>query len=198
MYEQINKPYEKVLCKVAQCAGCVLAISRPHQLHWCDWEMGTAISCMNCMYVAIKCTEQFCVCTCRCHFTYSHVVCYESYQLTTSINTYTPCTQTGLFRYTSSPGPGSLSLFFYVHSVYLTPSFSNINHQYILATVLYCTLCINTHSTVASISHSTVLYFVYKHSQYSCLHSHKERGSSGHDWPPSDRRCPQSRLDTCR
>ena len=94
-----------------------------------------------------------------------------------SINTYAPCTQR-LFRYTSSPGPGSLSLFFYVHSVYLTPSFSNINHQYI--------------------SHSTVLYFVYKHSQYSCLHSHKERESSGHDWPPSDRRCPQSRLDTCR
>ena len=33
-----------MLCKVTHCAGCILANTRPHQLHWGDQEMGTAIS----------------------------------------------------------------------------------------------------------------------------------------------------------
>ena len=34
-----------MLRKVTHCAGCVSADTRPHQLRWCDREMGTAISC---------------------------------------------------------------------------------------------------------------------------------------------------------
>ena len=41
-----------MLCKVTHCAGCVSANTRPHQLHWGDWEMGTAISCTECSQVA--------------------------------------------------------------------------------------------------------------------------------------------------
>ena len=32
-------------------------IARPHQLHWGDWEMGTAISCMEYSQMAISCIE---------------------------------------------------------------------------------------------------------------------------------------------
>ena len=34
-----------MLRQVIHCAGLVLANTRPHQLHWGDMEMGTAISC---------------------------------------------------------------------------------------------------------------------------------------------------------
>ena len=40
--------------KVTHCVGCILAnaIYMPHQLHWGDREMGTAISCTECSQVA--------------------------------------------------------------------------------------------------------------------------------------------------
>ena len=41
-----------MLCKVTHCAGHVSANTRPHQLHWGDREMGTAISCIECSQVA--------------------------------------------------------------------------------------------------------------------------------------------------
>ena len=41
-----------MLCKVTHCAGRVSANTRPHQLHWGDREMGTAISCTECSQVA--------------------------------------------------------------------------------------------------------------------------------------------------
>ena len=56
-----------MLCKVTHCTGCVLTNTRPHQLHWGDWEMGwgdwemgwgdywemgTSISCLECSQVA--------------------------------------------------------------------------------------------------------------------------------------------------
>ena len=42
-----------MLCKVTHCAGRVSANTRPHQLRWVDWEMGTAIiSCVECSQVA--------------------------------------------------------------------------------------------------------------------------------------------------
>ena len=34
-----------MLCKVTHCAGHVSANTRPHQLRWGDWKMGTTISC---------------------------------------------------------------------------------------------------------------------------------------------------------
>ena len=34
-----------MLCKVTHCAGHVSANTRPHQLCWGDWEMGTSVSC---------------------------------------------------------------------------------------------------------------------------------------------------------
>ena len=37
-----------MLYKVTHCAGRVSANTRPHQLHWGDREMGTAISCTEC------------------------------------------------------------------------------------------------------------------------------------------------------
>ena len=40
-----------MLYKVTNCAGHVLANTRPHQLHWGDWEMGTVISCIECSQV---------------------------------------------------------------------------------------------------------------------------------------------------
>ena len=39
-------------CKVTHCAGRVLANTRPHQLCWGDWDMGTAISCTKCSQMA--------------------------------------------------------------------------------------------------------------------------------------------------
>ena len=41
-----------MLCKVTHCTGHILANTRPHQLHWGDWEMGTVISCTECSQVA--------------------------------------------------------------------------------------------------------------------------------------------------
>ena len=41
-----------MLRKVTRCTGHVLANTRPHQLHWGDQEMGTAISCTECSQVA--------------------------------------------------------------------------------------------------------------------------------------------------
>ena len=41
-----------MLCKVTHCTGCVSANTKPHQLRWGDWEMGTAISCIECSQVA--------------------------------------------------------------------------------------------------------------------------------------------------
>ena len=43
-----------MLCKVTHCAGCILANTRPHQLHWGDWEVGgtATISCIECSQVA--------------------------------------------------------------------------------------------------------------------------------------------------
>ena len=35
-----KKRQAQMLCKVTHCAGCVLANTRPHQLHLGDWEMG--------------------------------------------------------------------------------------------------------------------------------------------------------------
>ena len=36
-----------MLCKASHCAGRVSANTRPHQLHWGDWEMGTAYILYN-------------------------------------------------------------------------------------------------------------------------------------------------------
>ena len=33
-----------MLCKITHCARHILANTRPHQLSWDDWEMGTALS----------------------------------------------------------------------------------------------------------------------------------------------------------
>ena len=41
-----------MLCKVTHCAGRISANIRPHQLRWGDWEMGTAISCIECNQMA--------------------------------------------------------------------------------------------------------------------------------------------------
>ena len=41
-----------MLRKVTHCAGRVSANTRPHQLRWGDWEMGTAISCTKWSQVA--------------------------------------------------------------------------------------------------------------------------------------------------
>ena len=41
-----------MLRKVTHCAGRVSANTRPHQLRWGGWEMGTAISCTKCSQVA--------------------------------------------------------------------------------------------------------------------------------------------------
>ena len=41
-----------MLCKVTHCTGHVLANTRPHQLCWGDWEIGTATSCTECSQVA--------------------------------------------------------------------------------------------------------------------------------------------------
>ena len=41
-----------MLYKVTHCAGRVSANTRPHQLHWGDREMGTAISCTECSQMA--------------------------------------------------------------------------------------------------------------------------------------------------
>ena len=37
-----------MLCKVTHCTGRISANTRPHQQHWGDREMGTAISCTKC------------------------------------------------------------------------------------------------------------------------------------------------------
>ena len=37
-----------MLCKVTHCTGHISANARPHQLHWGDQDMGTAISCTKC------------------------------------------------------------------------------------------------------------------------------------------------------
>jgi len=43
----------QILCKVTHCTGHVSANTRPHQLRWGDWEIGTAIiSCVECSQVA--------------------------------------------------------------------------------------------------------------------------------------------------
>ena len=42
-----------MLRKVTHCAGCVLVNTRPHQLRWGDWEMGTAISCIRYAYMQL-------------------------------------------------------------------------------------------------------------------------------------------------
>ena len=34
-----------MLCKVTHCVGCVSDNTMSHQLHWGDWETGTAITC---------------------------------------------------------------------------------------------------------------------------------------------------------
>ena len=39
-------------CKVTHCTRHVSANTRPHQLHWGDQEMGTAVLCMKCSQVA--------------------------------------------------------------------------------------------------------------------------------------------------
>ena len=41
-----------MLCKVTHCTGRVSANIRPHQLHKGDWEMGSAISCIECNQMA--------------------------------------------------------------------------------------------------------------------------------------------------
>ena len=41
-----------MLCKLTHCAGRTLANTRPHQLCWGNWEMGTAISFTECTQVA--------------------------------------------------------------------------------------------------------------------------------------------------
>ena len=41
-----------MLRKVTHCAGRISANTRPHQLRWGDWEMGTAISCTKYSQVA--------------------------------------------------------------------------------------------------------------------------------------------------
>ena len=41
-----------MLYKVTHCAGRVLANTRPHQLRWGEWEMGTAISWIECSQMA--------------------------------------------------------------------------------------------------------------------------------------------------
>ena len=41
-----------MLYNVTECAECILANTRPHQLHRSDWEMGTAISCTECSQMA--------------------------------------------------------------------------------------------------------------------------------------------------
>ena len=41
-----------MLCKVTHCAGRVSANTRPRQLCWGDWEIGTAISCTKCSQMA--------------------------------------------------------------------------------------------------------------------------------------------------
>ena len=48
----ISLKEDRLLYKVTHCAGQVLANTTPHQLHWGDWEMGTAISCAKCSQVA--------------------------------------------------------------------------------------------------------------------------------------------------
>ena len=49
-----------MLCKVTHCAGRVSANTRPHQLHWGDREMGTAIiSCVECSQVAGNYTASY-------------------------------------------------------------------------------------------------------------------------------------------
>ena len=40
------------LAKVTHCAGHISANTRPHQLCWGGWEIGTAISCTECSQVA--------------------------------------------------------------------------------------------------------------------------------------------------
>ena len=41
-----------MLRKVAHCEECISANTRPHQPHWGDREMETAISCTECSQVA--------------------------------------------------------------------------------------------------------------------------------------------------
>ena len=41
-----------MLYKVTHCAGYISVNTRPHQLHWGDQEMGTAISCIECSQIA--------------------------------------------------------------------------------------------------------------------------------------------------
>ena len=41
-----------MLCKFTYCAGHISPNTKPHQLRWGDWEMGTAISCTECSQVA--------------------------------------------------------------------------------------------------------------------------------------------------
>ena len=60
IHEQSMKPHlSKNICKPTCFAksptahpGRVSANTMPHQLHWGDWEMGTAISCTECSQVA--------------------------------------------------------------------------------------------------------------------------------------------------
>ena len=41
-----------MLYEVTHCTEHVSANTRPHQLHGGDWEMGTAISCIECSHMA--------------------------------------------------------------------------------------------------------------------------------------------------
>ena len=41
-----------MLCKDTHCTEWIVDNTRPHQLHWDDWEMGTATSCTKCSQVA--------------------------------------------------------------------------------------------------------------------------------------------------
>ena len=36
-----------MICIVTHCIGCISTNTRPHQLHWDDWEMGSAVLCMQ-------------------------------------------------------------------------------------------------------------------------------------------------------
>ena len=56
MHEQSANHFPKkqgqMLCNVTHCMQRILANTRPHQLQWGDWEMGTAILCTECSWVA--------------------------------------------------------------------------------------------------------------------------------------------------
>ena len=46
-----------MLCKVTHCAGYISANTRPHQLHWGDWE--TATSCAQGQYNSVSYKRRF-------------------------------------------------------------------------------------------------------------------------------------------